>query len=282
MKDLTKRFTGALIYIVALLGGLYFRQPVWLFVCTLFLIVAMYEWSRIQETFDLSNPAVKNAAAKKNMYFLTSGIVLFVYLQFGLFFSSLAYGPGWNNFSILAGIGYYLFCGIAFREPVFSNKYIPGSFLYILIPFMFLYLLGMAIPPTYLLLLFSIIWVSDTFAYIGGRLFGRRKLLPAVSPKKTWEGAIIGVLFAGVSGMITAKFIFKFELYSIWFSIGVLVAIFGILGDLFESKIKRKHGIKDSGKLLPGHGGILDRMDSLLFALPIYYICVTILNIQAR
>jgi len=270
MEDLIKRLTGASIYIVALLGGLYFRQPVWLFVCAFLLIVAIFEWSRLGIS---SNP---------NQNILTSAIVLFLFLQFGLFFSSKAYGPAWNNFSILSGIAYYLFCALVFREPLFSNKYIPGTFIYILIPFIFLYLLGMAIPPTYLLLLFSIIWVSDTFAYLGGKLFGRRKLAPSISPGKTWEGAISGTLFAGISAILTAKYLLKLEEYSIWFSIGILVAIFGILGDLFESKIKRRHGIKNSGTLLPGHGGILDRMDSLLFAVPIYYICVIILNIHIR
>src|SRR5690625_5960224 len=107
----------------------------------------------------------------------------------------------------------------------------------------------MAIPPTYLLLLFSIIWVSDTFAYLGGKLMGQRKLAPSISPGKTWEGAITGTLVAGLSAILTARYLLKLEEFSIWFSIGILVSIFGILGDLFESKIKRKHGIKNSGSL---------------------------------
>jgi len=271
MEDLIKRFTGALIYIVALLGGLYFRQPMWLFVCAFLLIVAIYEWGRLS-----------THAHHPKKTILTSAIVLFIFLQFGLFFSKFAYGPTWNNISILSGIIYYLFCALVFRGSFFDKKYVPGAFIYILIPFIFLYLLGMAIPPTYLLLLFSIIWVSDTFAYLGGKLMGQRKLAPSISPGKTWEGAITGTLFAGLSAILTARYLLKLEEFSIWFSIGILVSIFGILGDLFESKIKRKHGIKNSGSLLPGHGGILDRMDSLLFAIPIYYICVIILNIHIR
>lgn len=270
MKDLFRRILGASIYILLLLGGLYFRQPIWLFVCALLLIVAQYEWTRLQDRL----------STRQTILF--SGIILFLFLQFGLFFAGKAYGSAWNNFSILAGIGFYLFCGLVFRKALFHRKYVAGSFLYILIPFMFLYILGLAIPPTYLLLLFSIIWISDTFAYLGGRLMGKNKLMPSVSPGKTWEGAITGILAGGVSATLTAKYIFHFEQYSIWFSIGILVSIFGILGDLFESKIKRKHHIKDSGTLLPGHGGVLDRMDSLLFAIPLYYIFITILNIHIR
>ncbi|MBY5957634.1 phosphatidate cytidylyltransferase [Membranicola marinus] len=266
MKDLLRRILGASIYILALLGGLYFRQPFWLLVCALLLIVAMYEWSRLQEKL------------KKNEIILFSGLILFLFLQFGLFLAELAYGPAWNNIAILLGIAFYLFCALAFRKDVFPRKFIPGSFFYILVPFLFLYILGLAIPPTFLLLLFCIIWTSDTFAYLGGKLFGRTKLIPSISPGKTWEGAISGILAAGIVALVVARYFLDLQQFSIWFSIGILVAIFGILGDLFESKIKRRHNIKDSGTLLPGHGGVLDRMDSLLFAIPIYYIFVTILN----
>src|SRR5690625_2876473 len=98
MEDLIKIYTGALIYIVALLGGLYFRQPMWLFVCAFLLIVAIYEWGRLS-----------THAHHPKKTILTSAIVLFIFLQFGLFFSKFAYGPTWNNISILSGIIYYLF-----------------------------------------------------------------------------------------------------------------------------------------------------------------------------
>ncbi len=270
MKDLLRRILGASIYITALLSGLYFRQPVWLLICTLLLVIALYEWSRLQKKPNF------------NKTVLFTGLAIFIFLQFSLFLADLAYGPAWNNITILMGIAFYLFCALVFRKDCFYRKFIPGIFFYILVPFVFLYILGLAIPPHYLLMLFCIIWISDTFAYLGGKLFGRTKLIPAISPGKTWEGAISGILAAGIASLITARYILLLEQSSIWFSIGILVAIFGILGDLFESKIKRRHNIKDSGTLLPGHGGILDRMDSLLFAIPIYYIFVTILNIHIQ
>ncbi len=273
MKDLFPRILGALIYIIALLGGLYFRQPYWWFICTILLMVTMYEWMR------LDTPHHSN---KNTRLYLPSALVLFIFIQFSFFMADRAYGPVWNNIVILLGIAYYFFCALVFRKEFFHRKSIPGLFLYILIPFIFLYILGLAIPPTFLLLLFCIIWINDTFAYLGGSMYGRTKLAPSISPGKTWEGTISGIIAAGLAAYVAARHLLDMEQYAIWFSIGMIVAIFGNLGDLFESKIKRKHRIKDSGNFLPGHGGALDRMDSLLFAIPVYYIFVTILNIQSQ
>jgi phosphatidate cytidylyltransferase len=123
------------------------------------------------------------------------------------------------------------------------------------------------------LVLFILLWSSDTFAYITGRLFGKNKIAPKISPGKTWEGAIGGTLIT-----LTAAYVlhqnYLFDFIGITpFLIGVIVIVIaGIVGDLIESKLKRKKGIKDSGNLMPGHGGILDRLDSFLLAMPIAYI----------
>lgn len=267
MKDLMPRIIGALIYIIALLGGLYLRQPYWLFICTILLVVAMYEWSRMEASID------------KNKITFITGLTLFIFLQFALFLTKFAYGAVWNNLAILMGIAYYAFCSLVFRKGFFERKYVPGMFIYILIPFVFLYLLGLAIPPTFLLMLFCIIWINDTFAYLGGKMYGRTKLAPRISPGKTWEGTITGIFVAGIASYLASRYLLDMVQHAIWFSIGILVAIFGNMGDLFESRVKRRHNIKDTGTFLPGHGGILDRMDSMIFAIPIYYIFVTILNI---
>lgn len=117
------------------------------------------------------------------------------------------------------------------------------------------------------LALFIFIWVNDTGAYCVGTLIGRRKLFPRISPNKSWEGSIGG----GVSTLIAALIIAHFNpiLSSIeWIGFGLVVAIFGTWGDLIESLFKRQLGIKDSGNILPGHGGFLDRFDSTLLATP--------------
>ncbi len=119
------------------------------------------------------------------------------------------------------------------------------------------------------LLLFLIIWLNDSGAYFSGLLLGKRKLAPGISPKKTVEGAIGGLLTA-VLLMTVSGFYLKFSLYGS-FLLGLAVALAGQLGDLVVSALKRQYGIKDSGKLIPGHGGFLDRFDSLIFAAPVYY-----------
>jgi phosphatidate cytidylyltransferase len=122
-----------------------------------------------------------------------------------------------------------------------------------------------------LLLLFTIV-VSDSAQYYTGRLFGRHPLAPAISPKKTIEGAVgglvIGTLFVGLAG----RFVLPFARLSAMLVLGILLVVLGIAGDLFESRLKRTAGVKDSSTLIPGHGGILDRIDALLFAVPAFYL----------
>lgn len=121
--------------------------------------------------------------------------------------------------------------------------------------------------------MFILIWTNDTFAYLSGRFFGKTKLIERISPKKTWEGTIGGfimtILFAAVIGYFTNQMLF-------WIVAGMLIAPAANIGDLFESIIKRNLNIKDSGNILPGHGGILDRFDAMLFAGPIFFIWVMI------
>jgi phosphatidate cytidylyltransferase len=118
-------------------------------------------------------------------------------------------------------------------------------------------------------------WVSDSGAYFGGRAFGRRKLIPSVSPGKTVAGAIAGVLSAILAGALYGWLLTTWAGLPLGWAAGAaggaLVSVVAQLGDLFESLLKREAGIKDSGALFPGHGGLFDRVDSLLFAFPAAY-----------
>jgi phosphatidate cytidylyltransferase len=116
---------------------------------------------------------------------------------------------------------------------------------------------------------FLILWANDTGAYLIGRWLGKNKLYPEVSPNKTWEGLAGGVCMAMASGM-GLYFLFEGTLaLRDWIVIGVIISIFGNLGDLLESHLKRTFGVKDSGHLIPGHGGVLDRFDGLLLSMPV-------------
>ncbi len=126
--------------------------------------------------------------------------------------------------------------------------------------------------PAPVLAFFVLIWVSDSMAYVFGRLFGKHKLWERISPKKTWEGFIGGLLCCVATGWAYGHFVFpqghwpKSEF--IWMTIAFVISVTGMLGDLVESLFKRSIDVKDSGTILPGHGGILDRFDALFLAVP--------------
>src|SRR5690625_4695154 len=124
---------------------------------------------------------------------------------------------------------------------------------------------------TNILYVFLIVWATDTGAYFVGRSFGKRKLWPEISPKKTIEGAIGGIVLATLTGIIYHLITpFPYAVIII-IAVTILASIFGQIGDLVESALKRHYGVKDSGNILPGHGGILDRFDSLLFVFPLVH-----------
>ena len=124
------------------------------------------------------------------------------------------------------------------------------------------------------LLLMATIVVSDSAQYYCGRAFGRRPLAPAISPKKTVEGAIGGVIFGTAAMTLIGMWVFSLTPIFLLVLVGATVVTLGIVGDLFESLLKRSAGVKDSSTLIPGHGGVLDRIDSWLFAAPVYYVFV--------
>ncbi len=124
-----------------------------------------------------------------------------------------------------------------------------------------------------LLLLLVTVVVSDSAQYYTGRAFGRKQLSPAISPKKTVEGAIGGVLFGTLAMTLGGRYLFSAPPWTLVL-LGTAISLLGIVGDLFESLLKRSAGVKDSSNLIPGHGGVLDRMDSWLFAAPVYYVFV--------
>lgn len=149
------------------------------------------------------------------------------------------------------------------------------SQIYIGIPMAVMVYIAMNYSPYILLTIFVLMWLNDTGAYLVGCSIGRHKLIERVSPKKTWEGFFGGLIFSMAVSLLIFYFIKPFEGMEhidmsliFWLSVGAIVSIIGTWGDLIESMIKRDLQIKDSGNLIPGHGGILDRIDSILFVLP--------------
>lgn len=125
--------------------------------------------------------------------------------------------------------------------------------------------------PIWLLFMLIIVWLADTGAYFGGRLWGKHLLTPLISPKKTWEGLIVGIILTLIIATIVQWFFIMPHKFSWQLSLIILITVFAsVVGDLWESLLKRLQNIKDSGSLLPGHGGILDRIDSVLAAAPVF------------
>ena len=170
------------------------------------------------------------------------------------------------------------------ENPVMNWAYSMLSQLYIALPFAMLNVLSfhtspmdtsVSYNPILPLSVFVFIWLSDTGAYCVGSLIGRHRLFERISPKKSWEGSIGGAVFSIASSFIFAHF-FPFISMWQWAGLAVVVVIFGTWGDLTESLMKRQLGIKDSGNILPGHGGMLDRFDSALMAIPaaVFYLYI--------
>jgi len=172
--------------------------------------------------------------------------------------------------------------------PLFQKQIFPFNdiaftlfaFFYATVPFLFFIALGFlgGTYNPYLPLGFMIIlWSNDTGAYLAGRSFGKRKLFERISPNKTWEGFVGGLLFAAIVALNLHQYFGSIS-KTHWICIALIISIFGTLGDLVESMLKRSLNVKDSGNILPGHGGLLDRFDGLLLSAPLVYLFLILVS----
>ena len=183
---------------------------------------------------------------------------------------------------ILALCGTFVSELFKYAEKPFNNiAYTIIGVIYVMVPFLFFHGLAYSgdtfnfhLPLGFLIML----WANDTGAYLSGYFFGRTKLFERHSPKKTWEGFIGGVLIASVAGFILSRFYIELS-WRHWVSVAIFIGCFGTLGDLVESMFKRSINIKDSGGILPGHGGLLDRFDGLLLSAPIVFAYLYLISI---
>lgn len=238
---------------------------------TFFVAVGAYECVRIMK-FDSS------------LYkWLVLPLIALVYYKFTTRFFGHAFYFNYNLSEILALSLIIIACITLFRfssELYYDEGKLIFTVIYISLPFGF----ALGLPKFYdgtftweVFLLFVLIWSSDSFAYFTGRLFGKHKMAPKISPKKTWEGFVGGVIFTLVLGYFIEQ---KFpDLRGNWIIVGFLVSVFAPIGDLVESQLKRTFGVKDSGNIIPGHGGVLDRLDSFIIAAPVVYLYFILENL---
>lgn len=261
-----KRVLTALIAIPILVSILLYTPP---YVVTALVLIAML--LALHEYYDLVDvPLLFRAAG-----FLIASIATLIHIwPQGSFFLLIG-----SMLMLIVALFSGLDLAAAFRACVFSffgAAYVGG-----LMGFLIALRIWSeeTIPGSYLLLmLFIVIWSGDSFAYFAGKSFGRHKLAPVVSPKKTWEGAAAGLVFSVVAALI-CKFAFLHDLtVKDAVIMGALIGVIGQIGDLCESVVKRAAKVKDSGGILPGHGGMLDRIDSLLFGAPAMYYYLSFLK----
>ncbi|RDY58131.1 phosphatidate cytidylyltransferase [Flagellimonas nanhaiensis] len=264
MKEILRRSITGVIYVVLLLGSIFLSSDAFDFLFMVFGLACLYEFKRIVRL--------------KGYYIFIAYLALwwtYIYLVqdrtliIGLLLLTLTV-----DFALLA----FLFSKKSkhfndFQKFIIAVLYIGGGCIFLtMIPYKqkdFAQFLIMGI--------FILIWVNDTFAYLVGRTLGRTKLYPAVSPKKTIEGSVGGLIFALVAAYILADYETSLTL-SEWMILATVIVLAGSLGDLLESKFKRMAGVKDSGAILPGHGGVWDRLDSLVYAAPFAYLTLNIFS----
>jgi phosphatidate cytidylyltransferase len=259
--DLVRRLGTAVIALPLLLAALFLGPP-WLAVAVIAAAVLLGMW----EYIGLMN--ARGVAAEP----VTGALVL------AAVFTQVAYG--WPALSVWPAAALLAVASLLWQDGDFEAR-VRGAAV-TLLGSVYLGGLGgcmaglMLLAPTSagawrLVLLMAIIMVSDSAAYFAGRAFGQRKMAPTISPGKTWEGAFAG-LIGGVIGALAVRILGLHDLPPVHASVlGALVAGVGMAGDLAESLLKRWAGVKDSGSLFPGHGGMLDRLDSLLFGAPVLY-----------
>lgn len=265
------RTASAIVFAVIMLAGLLWHEIAFVLLIAVIQALCLYEYPKlIQKT-------------EPGMYW-PQGLSLFVQLICFLLLASVyllyySANPTISAMPLLSVLWVTPALGLMYSQ--FSDKvfikawsFSVSGILYISIPCLSLLLLRKydVLLPLYVILL---IWTNDTMAYLVGSFIGKTPFSP-ISPKKTWEGTVGGAILTVAGGAIYGYYSHTYRLVD-WVAIAAIVAVMGTLGDLMESKLKRLANVKDSGKIMPGHGGALDRFDSLLIAAPFVFLYVSLL-----
>ncbi len=268
-KTFITRTLTAIVFVAVLLGGIMYNY--WSF-ALLFLVVSvwgLYEFYQLAE---------KLGAKPYKVIGLIAGTLLYIFpTYFSVFLSSNKF------FSIVIVSLFSIFLVALFdKKPntILNLAYTFMGIIYAVVPFVFLHEIAcfndgihhqiMPYHSHYVLGIILLIWLNDSAAYLVGSFIGKNKLYERISPGKTWEGTIGAAVITMACSYIISLW-FPELAFIHWLVIALIVAVLGTAGDLVESMLKRQAGVKDSGKIMPGHGGILDRFDSLLFVSPFVY-----------
>ncbi|HBF19987.1 MAG TPA: phosphatidate cytidylyltransferase [Cryomorphaceae bacterium] len=272
MQNLFTRAISGLVYTTLVLFSCFSGGYGYLFLAGFLGASAIIEWMQFRKEKHISLPSA-----------LMTGIL---FLSIYCYSSAFDISP--QKESLLHFLIVFLFFVLLISQVFIKHAKVPQKLFHVVFGLIYISFPLFLLPriphalggdePWLLASIFILIWTSDTFAYLIGRSFGKHKLLERISPNKTWEGFLGGVVFTMLAAFILSRYTDILPV-QYWLVMAALDIVFGTVGDLFESAIKRGFDMKDSGRFLPGHGGILDRIDSLLFALPVTYFYLRILDI---
>ncbi len=268
MQGLLQRMATAAIFVVIMLAGLFGGPYSFVILFLLITGLCLWEYLNIVLSHDSKPDQIRRVIG---LLIGVLPVILSALVNLGLVQDA-------DEFVALAAVLFspFIFLGFIYElfaksEQPFSNiAYVMLGMFYIGIPFALLYFIAFDGHHFYAKTVFGILlltWTNDTGAYMVGSLIGKTPLLPRISPKKTWEGSIGGVAITFLFAFLLHRLLNELELVD-WLILATIVSVFASIGDLVESMLKRSYGIKDSGKLLPGHGGLLDRFDGFIFCLP--------------
>ena len=268
MNDLLKRTLTGAVYVASVLAAICFNPIISSIYFGIIGLIALSEFYNVA----------------KNKYQISNSLL--AYLTAISLYLSVAFYSFDLNFKIPLLISVALFVAIFIvalyqksENPFTSIAYTICGLIYIILPISTTNLIiqyNSEFQPLLLLSIFILAWCNDSFAYLTGVKFGKHRLFERHSPKKSWEGFVGGFLFTIIAGIVISKFSNIFAIQH-WIVISIIVSSVGTLGDLVESMFKRQMGVKDSGKILPGHGGILDSFDILFIVLPIVWVYLEII-----
>lgn len=269
-KNLLVRTVVGAVYVALMIAGVFVFPLMAVLLCAV-ACVCLYEFMSLT-----SGPSDKVSFGFLTAVTLTQFSLI---LQFGIRKSSFFYNAAINtltNFVVMIPAMLMLLLVLLAIVELFRKRPMPlehigasiFSYVWIVIPLGFLAVMT-RLSPQIVLAFFLMVWAYDTFAYLGGSLYGRNKMCVHISPKKTWEGSVTGLFFTIVMAIILPSIRFFGQLHAPlwqWVVLAIIVVVVGTCGDLLESLFKRQADVKDSGKIMPGHGGMLDRFDSMLLA----------------
>lgn len=261
----TRIITAAILIPFVILGTLFLPSKTFAVVSGLVFWCALWEWTAL--------------AGFKSIFSRSIGLILMPLCTLLLLAILQRFGTSVLQDSVpLLIMGFWLLAGLSVVSyPKFSlfwkHKVVSlVSGCLVVIPAWFMLVALQYLNPQLVLYVFCLVWVSDIAAYFAGKRFGKHKLAPALSPGKTWEG-VLGAFIGGFVVILVGFRVLDQNLnFFSWIGLGLITITFSIVGDLFESLFKRLQNLKDSGAILPGHGGLLDRIDSLTAAVPIFAI----------